>query len=435
MRTKSLKPNTINVVTLGCSKNVVDSEVLLGHLKADDIEAGHNMESDDADIIVVNTCGFIDNAKQESIDTILAYANAKEEGDIKKLYVTGCLSERYRNDLKKEIPEVDAWFGTFELQSLVQTLGADYKKDLVGERVVTTPSHYAYMKISEGCNRPCSFCAIPLMRGKHVSKSIDNLVKEAKHLVSRGVKEIMLIAQDTTYYGLDLYGERKLNELLIALSDVEGLEWIRLHYAYPSAFPKEILETMKSRANICNYLDMPLQHSSDSMLKTMRRGINKKRSEKLIHHIREVMPDIALRTTMLVGHPGETEDDIEDLANFIREHRFERLGIFTYSHEEGTGAFDMEDSIPQEVKDQRAEYLMGIQQEISYDLNQEKIGKTLRVLIDRQEGGYWVGRSEYDSPEVDNEVLLPQDNEDRLGKFYEAQIEDATDFDLIAKFV
>lgn len=435
MRTKSLKPNTINVVTLGCSKNVVDSEVLLGHLKADDIEAGHNMESDDADIIVVNTCGFIDNAKQESIDTILAYANAKEEGDIKKLYVTGCLSERYRNDLKKEIPEVDAWFGTFELQSLVQTLGADYKKNLVGERVVTTPSHYAYMKISEGCNRPCSFCAIPLMRGKHVSKSIDNLVKEAKHLVSRGVKEIMLIAQDTTYYGLDLYRERKLNELLIALSDVEGLEWIRLHYAYPSAFPKEILETMKSRANICNYLDMPLQHSSDNMLKTMRRGINKKRSEKLIHHIREVMPDIALRTTMLVGHPGETEDDIEDLANFIREHRFERLGIFTYSHEEGTGAFDMEDSIPQEVKDQRAEYLMGIQQEISYDLNQEKIGKTLRVLIDRQEGGYWVGRSEYDSPEVDNEVLLPQDNEDRLGKFYEAQIEDATDFDLIAKFV
>jgi ribosomal protein S12 methylthiotransferase len=435
MRTKSLKPNKINVVTLGCSKNVVDSEVLLGQLKADEIEAGHNLENNEANIVVVNTCGFIDNAKQESIDTILAYSKAKENGDIQKLFVTGCLSERYRKDLMEEIPEVDAWFGTFELQSLIQTLGADYKKDLVGERVVTTPSHYAYMKISEGCDRPCSFCAIPLMRGKHVSKSIENLVKEAEHLVSRGVKEIMLIAQDTTYYGLDLYGERRLNELLLALSDVPGIEWIRLHYAYPSAFPLEILETMRERSNICNYLDIPLQHSSNSMLKIMRRGINKKRSEKLIKQIREALPDIALRTTMLVGHPGETEADIEDLADFIKEHRFERLGIFTYSHEEGTSAFDLEDVIPQEIKEERAEYLMAIQQEVSYDLNSQKVGQTLKVVIDREEGGYWVGRSEFDSPEVDNEVLIPTDNNARIGEFYRVEIVDSTDFDLIAKFV
>jgi len=435
MRTKSLKASKINVVTLGCSKNVVDSELLLGQLKADDIEASHNAEEDSADIVVVNTCGFIDNAKQESIDTILSYAAAKEEGDLKKLYVTGCLSERYREDLMKEIPEVDAWFGTFELQGLVQTLGADYKKDLVGERVVTTPSHYAYMKISEGCNRPCSFCAIPLMRGQHVSIPIENLVKEAEHLVSTGVKEIMLIAQDTTYYGLDLYGERKLNDLLIALSDVTGLEWIRLHYAYPSAFPMEIIRTMRERDNICNYLDMPLQHSSDRMLKTMRRGINKKRSEQLIKNIRAEIPNIALRTTMLVGHPGETQEDIEDLADFIRTHEFERLGIFTYSHEEGTGAYDMEDNIPEEVKEERAEYLMSIQQEISYKLNQQKIGNELSVIIDREEGGYWVGRSEFDSPEVDNEVLVPTDNEDRIGQMYRVKIKDATDFDLIGTFV
>lgn len=431
MRTKGIKNNKVNVVTLGCSKNLVDSEVLLAQLKGSDMNAVHQENNSDANIVVINTCGFIDNAKKESIDTILHFADEKASGKIEKVFVTGCLSHRYKDELQTEIPEVDAWFGTMELPSLLHTLGADYKHELIGERSITTPAHYAYMKISEGCNRPCSFCAIPLMRGKHISRPIENLVEEARHLVKNGTKEIMLIAQDSTYYGLDLYGERKLADLLRALSDVDGLDWIRLHYAYPSQFPMDALKVMAERENICNYLDIPLQHISDHMLKTMRRGITKRRTIELLQKIREEVPGIAIRTTMLIGHPGETEEDFNELCEFIEEARFERLGVFTYSHEEQTHSHTLADDIPEEVKESRAEQLMLIQQDISAEINAAKTGKEFKVLIDKKEGDYFIGRTEYDSPEVDNEVLIDaRTNFLRVGDFANIKISRSEDFDL-----
>lgn len=436
MRTKTHKQNKINIVTLGCSKNLVDSEVLYSQLKANEYDVEHESKKDDSNIIIVNTCGFIDNAKQESIDTILRYVDEKEEGNIDKLYVTGCLSHRYKEDLEKEIPQVDAYFGTLELPNILKTLGADYKHDLIGERLITTPQHYAYLKISEGCNRPCSFCAIPLMRGGHVSKPIEQLVTEAKNLVKNGTKELMLIAQDSTYYGLDLYGKRNLADLLRNLSDVEGLEWIRLHYAFPSQFPIDALEVMAERDNICNYIDIPLQHATDNMLKIMRRGITRKRTEEVINTIRQKVPGIGIRTTMLVGHPGETESEYNELVNFVEKMKFDRLGVFTYSHEDNTHAHSLADDIPQEVKEQRAEQLMEVQQEISFNINQEKIGKTYKVLFDRAEGGYFIGRTEFDSPEVDNEVLVnAKDNYVRLGDFANIKITNATDFDLYGEVI
>ncbi len=421
---------------MGCSKNLVDSEVMLSQLRANDLEATHEAEKDEANVVIINTCGFIDNAKKESIDTILEYVNRKEEGRVDRVYVTGCLSHRYKEELETEIPEVDAWFGTLELPRLLNTLGADYKHELIGERLITTPSHYAYMKISEGCDRPCSFCAIPLMRGGHKSKPIEELVKEAAHLVKHGTKEIMLIAQDSTYYGIDLYGERKLAALLEALSAVEGLEWIRLHYAYPSQFPMDALEVMASKPNICNYLDIPLQHATDNMLKSMRRGISARRTLEVIRQIRENVPGIALRTTMLVGHPGETEEDFTELMEFIRESRFERLGVFTYSHEENTHAGTLTDDIPEEVKEERAQRLMELQESISLELNREKVGKEFKVLFDRVEGAYFVGRTEFDSPEVDNEVLVEKNSGYvRLGDFARVRITDASAFDLYGDVV
>jgi ribosomal protein S12 methylthiotransferase len=436
MRTKTHKQNKINIVTLGCSKNLVDSEVLYSQLKANEYDVEHESKKDDSNIIIVNTCGFIDNAKQESIDTILRYVDEKEEGNIDKLYVTGCLSHRYKEDLEKEIPQVDAYFGTLELPNILKTLGADYKHDLIGERLITTPQHYAYLKISEGCNRPCSFCAIPLMRGGHVSKPIEQLVTEAKNLVKNGTKELMLIAQDSTYYGLDLYGKRNLADLLRNLSDVEGLEWIRLHYAFPSQFPIDALEVMAERDNICNYIDIPLQHATDNMLKIMRRGITRKRTEEVINTIRQKVPGIGIRTTMLVGHPGETESEYNELVNFVEKMKFDRLGVFTYSHEDNTHAHSLADDIPEEVKEQRAEQLMEVQQEISFNINQEKIGKTYKVLFDRAEGGYFIGRTEFDSPEVDNEVLVDaKDNYVRLGDFANIKITNATDFDLYGEVI
>ncbi|MEN9738185.1 MAG: ribosomal protein methylthiotransferase RimO [Bacteroidota bacterium] len=431
MKTKTLKPNKINIVTLGCSKNLVDSEVLLSQLKGNAIEATHESQKNDANIVVINTCGFIDNAKQESIDTILAYVDEKEAGRIDKVYVTGCLSHRYKDELENEIPQVDAFFGTLELPNLLKTLGADYKHELIGERLTTTPTHYAYLKISEGCNRPCAFCAIPLMRGGHVSKPIEQIVLEAENLVKHGTKEIMLIAQESTYYGIDLYGERKLKDLLEALSEVKGLEWIRLHYAYPSQFPEDILPVMASKANICKYLDMPVQHISDNVLKAMRRGITRRKTYELLNTIKEQVPGISLRTTILVGHPGETEEDFEALKQFIQDFEFDRLGVFTYSHEENTHAYTLEDNIPAEVKQQRAEALMALQEEISFKKNQKKIGQTLKVLFDRKEGEYFVGRTEADSPEVDNEVLVKaQDQFVRIGDFANIVIDSAESFDL-----
>lgn len=436
MKTKNHKQNKINIITLGCSKNVVDSEELLGQLKAGQLEAVHESQEDDANVIVINTCGFIDNAKQESIDTILRYAEEKADGNIEKLYVTGCLSQRYREELKTEIPEVDAWYGTMELPSLLHTLGTDYRHDLIGERSITTPAHYAYLKISEGCNRPCSFCAIPLMRGQHVSKSMEQLVKEASHLVKNGVKEIMLIAQDSTYYGIDLYGDRKLAELMKRLSDVPGLDWIRLHYAYPSQFPLDVLDVMAERENICKYLDMPVQHATDHMLKIMRRGITRRRTEELIHTIREKVPGIALRTTLLVGHPGETSADIDELGDFIRKMRFDRLGIFTYSHEENTFAHTMADDIPQEEKQQRADELMEVQQHISEEINASRVGSVQKVLIDRAEGPWYIGRTAFDSPEVDNEVMISKDKKYlRVGDFAQVKITKAEAFDLYGEAV
>ncbi len=436
MRTKSHKQNKINIVTLGCSKNLVDSEVLYSQLKANQFEVEHESKKDDSNIIIVNTCGFIENAKQESIDTILRYVDEKESGNIDKLYVTGCLSHRYKDDLEREIPQVDAFFGTLELPNILKTLGADYKHDLIGERLITTPQHYAYLKISEGCNRPCSFCAIPLMRGQHVSKSIEQLVIEAKNLVKAGTKELMLIAQDSTYYGLDLYGERKLADLLRNLSDVEGLDWIRLHYAFPSQFPLDALDVMAERDNICKYIDIPLQHATDNMLKIMRRGITRRRTEEVIDTIRQKVPGIAIRTTLLVGHPGETEAEFNQLTDFVQQMKFDRMGVFTYSHEENTHAHSLPDDIPQEVKDERAEELMAIQQEISLEKNKEKVGNTYKVLFDRVEGGYFVGRTEFDSPEVDNEVLVDKKaNYARVGDFANVTINTAEEFDLYGTIV
>lgn len=436
MKARNRNKDKINIITMGCSKNLVDSEVMMTQLQANDLEVAHESNRDDANIIIINTCGFIDNAKKESIDTILDYVQRKEQGEVDRVYVTGCLSHRYKEELETEIPEVDAWFGTLELPRLLNTLGADYKHELIGERLLTTPAHYAYMKISEGCDRPCSFCAIPLMRGKHVSKPIDQLVKEATNMAKHGTKELLLIAQDSTFYGIDLYGERKLADLMKSLSDVEGIEWIRLHYAYPSQFPMDVLPVMAERDNICKYLDIPLQHISDPMLKAMRRGISRRRTEELIGQIREAVPGIALRTTMLVGHPGETEEDFEVLKEFIQKARFERLGVFTYSHEENTHAGTLENNVPDEVKEARAAELMEIQESISFELNQEKVGITYKVLFDRVEGGNFIGRTEFDSPEVDNEVLVDKKNNfARIGDFAQVKIQQASAFDLYGDII
>ncbi|MEZ4933605.1 MAG: 30S ribosomal protein S12 methylthiotransferase RimO [Saprospiraceae bacterium] len=436
MKTKSLKPDKINVITLGCSKNLVDSENLITQLRANDYEVAHDSNEEDANIVIVNTCGFIDLAKQESIDTILQYADVKSDGGIDKLYVTGCLSHRYKEDLALEIPEVDAWFGTMELPGLLSRLNADYQHDLIGERIIMTPPHYAYLKISEGCNRTCSFCAIPLMRGKHVSRSIESLVNEAKSLAKRGVKELMLIAQELTYYGLDIYKKRSLPELLEALADVDGIEWIRLHYAYPSKFPTEIFEVIAAQPKVCNYLDMPLQHAANGVLQRMRRQITREETEALVKLAKEKVPGIAIRTTMLVGFPGETEEEFQELCDFVERMEFERLGVFQYSHEENTSAYELPDDVPAEVKADRANRLMEIQQAISFKKNQEKVNQTLKVLFDRKEGGYFVGRTEFDSPEVDNEVLVDAENQYvRIGDFANVKITDAEDYDLIGEVV
>jgi ribosomal protein S12 methylthiotransferase len=435
MKTKTLKKNKVNVVTLGCSKNLVDSEVLMGQLRASNIEVEHESEKNDSNIIIINTCGFIDNAKQESIDMILHYAGQKEKGKIDKLYVTGCLSERYKPDLEKEIPSVDAYFGTRELPRLLKTLKADYRQELVGERLLTTPAHFAYFKISEGCDRPCSFCAIPLMRGGHVSKPMEDLVKEAASLAKNGTKELLLIAQDSTYYGLDLYRERKLAELMRRLSDVEGIDWIRLHYAFPSGFPMEVLDVMRERSNICNYIDMPLQHVSDAMLKSMRRGTTRQKTTELVHTIREKVPGIAIRTTLIAGYPGETERDHEEMKEWVAEMKFDRLGVFTYSHEENTHAYSLEDTLPAELKQERAEAVMAVQQEVSLEKNTAKIGQTFKVLFDRKEGSHFIGRTEFDSPEVDNEVLVDASGYVRVGDFAQVKITRATEFDLYGELV
>ncbi len=436
MKTKTLKKNKVNVVTLGCSKNIFDSEVMMAQLKANKFEVEHESMVDDSEIVIINTCGFIDNAKQESIDTIIRYADAKAEGLVEKVYVTGCLSERYKDDLEKEIPEVDAFFGTRDLPRLLKTLKADYKHELVGERLLTTPSHFAYFKIAEGCDRPCSFCAIPLMRGKHVSTPMEDLVQQAKGLVRNGVKELMLIAQDLTYYGLDIYKKRALAELLEKLSEVEGIEWIRLHYAYPSGFPMDVLDVMKEKNNICNYLDIPLQHGSSRILKSMRRGIDREKTEKLIEEIRSSVPSIAIRTTLIVGYPGETDEDFQEMYDWVQRSRFDRLGVFTYSHEENTHAHSLEDDVPEEVKKERADRIMELQAGISYELNQEKIGNTYRVLFDRVEGEYFIGRTEFDSPEVDNEVLVKKnDTYLRLGDFANIRITSADHYDLYGELV
>lgn len=436
MKTKTLKKNKVNVVTLGCSKNLFDSEVMMAQLKANKFEVEHESMDDDAEIVIINTCGFIDNAKQESIDTILRYAEAKKDGMVDKLYVTGCLSERYKNELEAEIKEVDSFFGTRDLPRLLKTLKADYKHELIGERLLTTPSHFAYFKIAEGCDRPCSFCAIPLMRGKHVSTPIEDLVKQAEGLASKGVKELMLIAQDLTYYGLDIYKKRALADLLRALSDVEGIEWVRLHYAYPSGFPMDVLDVMKERDNICNYLDIPLQHGSTKVLKDMRRGTTREKTEELIEKIRETVPGIAIRTTLIAGYPGETEEDFQEMYDWVQRSKFDRLGIFTYSHEENTHAYNFEDDVPDEVKKERADKIMELQSGISYDLNQEKVGNTYKVLFDRVEGDYFIGRTEFDSPEVDNEVLVRKDSAYvRIGDFANVKITKADHYDLYGEVV
>ena len=431
MRTKSLKKNKINVITLGCSKNIYDSEVLMGQLEANGKKVTHE---GDGNIVVINTCGFINNAKEESVNTILDFVQRKKSGDIDKVFVTGCLSERYKPDLIKEIPNVDEYFGTTELPQLLKALGADYKHELIGDRLTTTPKNYAYLKIAEGCDRPCSFCAIPLMRGKHLSKPIEDLVIEAKKLASKGVVELILIAQDLTYYGLDLYKKRKLAELLRALVTVEGIEWIRLHYAFPTGFPIDVLEVMKKEPKICNYLDIPLQHISDKILKSMRRGTTQEKTTKLIHKFRNIIPEISIRTTLIVGYPGETEDDFNILKQWVKDMRFERLGCFTYSHEENTYAYNLKDDVPDDIKQARANEIMEIQSQISWELNQVKIGRTYKVLIDRKEGKYFVGRTEFDSPDVDNEVLIDASKVYlKIGEFSNVIITDASDFDLYAK--
>lgn len=437
MKTKTLRRNKVNIVTLGCSKNLVDSEQILTQLRANAFDVTHESTTDDAQVVIVNTCGFIDNAKQESIDTILRYADAKEAGVIEKLYVTGCLSARYKDELSSEIGNVDAWFGTNELPRLLKTLKADYKHELLGERLITTPSHFAYLKIAEGCDRPCSFCAIPLMRGQHVSVPEDDLVRAATNLAKNGTKELILIAQDLTYYGLDLYKKRALADLLNRLADVQGIDWIRLQYAYPSGFPLDVLDVMAQRPNICKYLDMPLQHGSTEMLKLMRRGITREKTEDLIHTIRDRVPGIALRTTLIVGHPGETDAEFTEMVKFVEQSRFDRLGVFTYSHEEQTHSHTMADDVPAELKQERADLIMEIQQDISLELNQAKVGNTYKVMVDRVEGGYFVGRTEHDSPEVDNEVLIPatEENHCRLGDFTQVEVTDAEAFDLFGRVV
>ena len=430
MKTRSIRKDKVNIITLGCSKNMVDSEVLSGQLQANEIDVVHENKKADHNIVVVNTCGFIEKAKEESINTILQQVELKNRGRLDKVYVTGCLSHRYRDDLEKEIPGVDAWFGTMELPLILKQFEADYKTELIGERLLATPQHYAYLKISEGCNRTCSFCAIPLMRGAHVSKTIEEIVKEAEGLVKRGVKEVMLIAQELTYYGLDIYKKRMLAELLRHLSDVKGLEWIRLHYAYPSKFPLEILDVMRERENICNYLDMPLQHAANNMLKAMKRQITREEMEELIAAVREKVPGICVRTTLIAGFPGESQDDVEELKLFLQKQRFDRVGIFTYSHEEGTSAYDLMDDLPAEEKERRAQEIMEVQQEISYELNQQKVGKTFKTIIDKKEAGRYLGRTEFDSVEVDNEVVIHSSKKLPIGEFVNVKITKAYDYDL-----
>ncbi|WP_372769791.1 30S ribosomal protein S12 methylthiotransferase RimO [Lutibacter sp.] len=431
MRTKSKKENKINVVTLGCSKNVYDSEVLMGQLLANNKNVVHEDENDDGNIVVINTCGFIGDAKEESINTILHYVNKKELGEVDRVYVTGCLSERYKPDLQKEIPNVDEYFGTHDLPNLLKVLEADYKHELIGERLTTTPTHYAYLKIAEGCDRPCSFCAIPLMRGKHVSTPIENLVIEATKLARKGIKELILIAQDLTYYGLDIYKKRALAELLTALAKIDGIEWIRLHYAFPTGFPLDVLEVIHNEPKVCNYLDIPLQHINDDILKSMRRGTSHEKTTNLIAEFRKSVPNMAIRTTLIVGYPGETAAIFQELKDWVAEMRFERLGVFAYSHEENTHAANLEDDVPEEIKQQRVNDIMELQSQISFELNQEKVDKTFKVLIDRKDGNYFVGRTEFDSPDVDNEVLIDAtSNYVQVGKFANIKITSATEFDL-----
>src|SRR3954470_11228537 len=430
MKVRTLQKDKVNIITLGCSKNLVDSEVLSGQLRANEIAVVHENRKLDHNIVVVNTCGFIDKAKEESINTILDQVELKKKGRLDKVYVTGCLSERYRSDLEQEIPEVDSWFGTLELPLILKEFNADYKKELLGERMLSTPKHYAYLKISEGCNRTCAFCAIPLMRGSHVSRSIDNLVKEAETLVQKGVKEAMLIAQELTYYGLDLYKKKMLADLLKRLSDVKGLEWIRLHYAYPNKFPLEVLDVMRERENICNYLDMPLQHASDNMLKAMKRQSTRTEMEELIATIRDKNPGICLRTTLIAGFPGETKEDVEELKDFLTKQRFDRVGIFTYSHEEGTSGYLLSDDVPAAEKQKRAEEVMEVQQQISYEKNAEKVGKVFKVIIDKKEAGRYLGRTEFDSVEVDNEVVIHSEGKLLVGEFVNVKITKAYDYDL-----
>ena len=432
MQTKAKEK--INIVTLGCAKNLVDSEVLMTQLKGNKKDVFHQREDINPDIVIINTCGFIDKAKQESIDTILKHAKEKEDGIIKKLYVTGCLSERYKDDLKTDIPEVDGFYGTRDLPELLKNFETKYRNELLGDRIITTDSHYAYLKISEGCDRPCSFCAIPLMRGRHISKPIEQIILEAKNLVRNGVREIMLIAQDSTYYGIDIYKKRAMSELLKKLSDVEGLDWIRIHYAYPAGFPMDIIEVMRERDNICNYLDIPLQHGSTNMLKVMKRGITREKTDELIKNIRDINPEIALRTTLIAGHPGETERDFQEMYDFVERSQFDRLGIFTYSHEEGTSAHKLEDDVPEQVKRSRSNKIMALQQKISTQKNKNKVGKTVKVLIDRVDANNYYGRTEQDSPEVDNEVIIPsKEMHLRVGDFYDVKITDSKEYDLIGK--
>ena len=436
MRTKSLNPKKVNVVTLGCSKNIFDSEIMMAQLKANNYEVEHESSSDDAGVVIINTCGFIDNAKEESVNTILQFADAKGRGLVDKVYVTGCLSERYKEELKKEIPEIDAWFGKRDLSRLLKQMRADYKKELIGERLLTTPSHFAYFKIAEGCDRPCSFCAIPLMRGKHVSTPMEQLVENAKSLAVQGVKELMLIAQDLTFYGLDLYKERKLASLVEQIADVEGIEWVRLHYAFPAGFPTDVLEVMQRHSNVCNYLDMPLQHATTKMLKSMRRGITREKTDALVDQIRQSIPGITLRTTLISGYPGETLEDHEEMLNWVEEQRFDRLGVFTYSHEENTHAFLLEDDVPEEEKKRRAEEIMERQSHISFEKNETLVGTTQKVLIDRMEGDVYYGRTEGDSPEVDNEVIIQSfDNYLRVGDFVTVKITGADHYDLEGELI
>ena len=432
MQTKAKEK--INIITLGCAKNLVDSEVLMTQLKGNKKDVFHQREDINPDVVIINTCGFIDKAKQESIDTILKHAKEKEEGIIKKLYVTGCLSERYRDDLMSDIPEVDGFYGTRDLPELLKNFQAKYRNELLGERIITTDSHYAYLKISEGCDRPCSFCAIPLMRGRHVSKPMEQIILEAKNLVRNGVREIMLIAQDSTYYGIDIYKKRAMSELLKKLSDVDGLDWIRIHYAYPAGFPMDIIEVMKEKDNICNYLDIPLQHGSTNMLKTMKRGITREKTDELIKNIRDINPEIALRTTLIAGHPGETDEDFQEMYDFVERSQFDRLGVFTYSHEEGTSAYKLEDDVPEQVKRSRSNKIMALQQKISTEKNMQKVGKTVKVLIDRADANNYYGRTEQDSPEVDNEVIIPtKEMHLRVGDFYDVLITKSKEYDLIGK--